>query len=106
MNKLNLKKAHTWCKPAEAPAHLLFALLNLVWFFNSELLSSFLQDIKACVDDLNNLLKVESKNTAALKLLQEVQKKWRHIRDSGDGGKDLSLPCAQKGEEDESLMFL
>ncbi len=32
MNKLNLKKAHTWCKPAEAPAHLLFALLNLVWF--------------------------------------------------------------------------
>ncbi|XP_041810595.1 mitochondrial import receptor subunit TOM34 [Chelmon rostratus] len=34
-----------------------------------------LKDIKACVDDLNNLLKVEPKNTAALKLLQEVQKK-------------------------------
>ncbi|XP_039971763.1 mitochondrial import receptor subunit TOM34 [Xiphias gladius] len=34
-----------------------------------------LKDIKACVDDLNSLLKVEPKNTAALKLLQEVQKK-------------------------------
>ncbi|KAI3369688.1 hypothetical protein L3Q82_024532 [Scortum barcoo] len=34
-----------------------------------------LKDTKACVDDLNNLLKVEPKNTAALKLLQEVQKK-------------------------------
>lgn len=34
-----------------------------------------LKDIKACEDDLNNLLKVEPKNTAALKLLQEVQKK-------------------------------
>ncbi|TMS19354.1 Mitochondrial import receptor subunit TOM34 [Larimichthys crocea] len=34
-----------------------------------------LKDIKACVDDLNNLLKVEPKNSAALKLLQDVQKK-------------------------------
>lgn len=34
-----------------------------------------MQDVKACVDDLNNLLRVEPKNTAALKLLQEVQKK-------------------------------
>ncbi|KAM9362443.1 mitochondrial import receptor subunit TOM34 [Symphorus nematophorus] len=34
-----------------------------------------LKDVKACVDDLNNLLKVEPKNTAALKLLQDVQKK-------------------------------
>lgn len=34
-----------------------------------------LQDVKACVDDLNTLLRVEPKNTAALKLLQEVQKK-------------------------------
>lgn len=34
-----------------------------------------LQDIKACVDDLNSLLRVEPKNTAALKLLQEVQRK-------------------------------
>ncbi|XP_029990359.1 LOW QUALITY PROTEIN: mitochondrial import receptor subunit TOM34 [Sphaeramia orbicularis] len=34
-----------------------------------------LQVIKACVDDLNTLLRVEPKNTAALKLLQEVQKK-------------------------------
>ncbi|MEQ2217994.1 hypothetical protein XENOCAPTIV_027647, partial [Xenoophorus captivus] len=37
--------------------------------------SSSLQDIKPCVDDLSSLLKVEPKNTAALKLLQEVQKK-------------------------------
>lgn len=36
---------------------------------------SQLQDVKACVDDLNTLLRVEPKNTAALKLLQEVQKK-------------------------------
>lgn len=36
---------------------------------------SFLQDVKACVEDLNNLLKVEPKNSAAMKLLQEVQKK-------------------------------
>lgn len=34
-----------------------------------------LQDVKACVDDLNSLLKVEPKNSAALKLLQDVQKK-------------------------------
>lgn len=34
-----------------------------------------LKDVKACVDDLNNLLTVEPKNGAALKLLQEVQKK-------------------------------
>ncbi|XP_042366061.1 mitochondrial import receptor subunit TOM34 [Plectropomus leopardus] len=34
-----------------------------------------LKDIKACEDDLNSLLKVEPKNSAALKLLQEVQKK-------------------------------
>ncbi|KAM7421909.1 hypothetical protein PAMA_010130 [Pampus argenteus] len=34
-----------------------------------------LQNINACVDDLNRLLKVEPKNTAAEKLLQEVQKK-------------------------------
>ncbi|XP_028263001.1 mitochondrial import receptor subunit TOM34 [Parambassis ranga] len=34
-----------------------------------------LKDVKACVDDLNSLLKVEPKNMAALKLLQEVQKK-------------------------------
>lgn len=34
-----------------------------------------LRDVKACVDDLNNLLKVEPKNMAAVKLLQEVQKK-------------------------------
>ncbi|MEQ2161390.1 hypothetical protein GOODEAATRI_009160 [Goodea atripinnis] len=34
-----------------------------------------LKDIKPCVDDLSSLLKVEPKNTAALKLLQEVQKK-------------------------------
>ncbi|XP_038552379.1 mitochondrial import receptor subunit TOM34-like isoform X1 [Micropterus salmoides] len=34
-----------------------------------------LKDIKACVDDLNTLLKVEPKNMAAMKMLQEVQKK-------------------------------
>lgn len=34
-----------------------------------------LKNIKACEDDLNSLLKVEPKNSAALKLLQEVQKK-------------------------------
>ncbi|XP_026163427.1 mitochondrial import receptor subunit TOM34 isoform X2 [Mastacembelus armatus] len=34
-----------------------------------------LKNVKACVDDLNSLLRVEPKNTAALKLLQEVQKK-------------------------------
>ncbi|XP_029358613.1 mitochondrial import receptor subunit TOM34 [Echeneis naucrates] len=34
-----------------------------------------LQEVDACVDDLNRLLKVEPKNTAALKLLQEVQNK-------------------------------
>lgn len=35
----------------------------------------FLQDVKGCVDDLNGLLKVEPNNSAALKLLQDVQKK-------------------------------
>lgn len=39
------------------------------------MLPSPLQDVRACVDDLNSLLKVEPKNSAALKLLQEVQKK-------------------------------
>ncbi|CAL9703995.1 unnamed protein product [Knipowitschia caucasica] len=34
-----------------------------------------LQNFKSCVDDLNRLLKVEPKNGAALKLLQEVQKR-------------------------------
>ncbi|XP_071778660.2 mitochondrial import receptor subunit TOM34 [Centroberyx gerrardi] len=34
-----------------------------------------LKDVKSCVEDLNSLLKVEPKNGAALKLLQEVQKK-------------------------------
>ncbi|XP_059186241.1 mitochondrial import receptor subunit TOM34 [Centropristis striata] len=34
-----------------------------------------LKEIKACEDDLNTLLKVEPKNMAALKLLQEAQKK-------------------------------
>ncbi|XP_070697707.1 mitochondrial import receptor subunit TOM34 [Pempheris klunzingeri] len=34
-----------------------------------------LKDVAACVDDLNKLLTVEPKNSAALKLLQEVQKK-------------------------------
>ncbi|XP_029946754.1 mitochondrial import receptor subunit TOM34 [Salarias fasciatus] len=34
-----------------------------------------LQNLRACVDDLNSLLKEEPKNGAALKLLQEVQKK-------------------------------
>lgn len=34
-----------------------------------------LKCMKACEDDLHSLLKVEPKNTAALKLLQEVQKK-------------------------------
>ncbi|XP_013879418.1 mitochondrial import receptor subunit TOM34 [Austrofundulus limnaeus] len=34
-----------------------------------------LKDARACVDDLNSLLTVEPKNSAALKLLQEVQKK-------------------------------
>ncbi|KAK2861619.1 hypothetical protein Q5P01_001152 [Channa striata] len=34
-----------------------------------------LKDTKACVDDLNTLLSVERNNTAALKLLQEVQRK-------------------------------
>lgn len=34
-----------------------------------------LKDSKACVEDLNRLLRVEPKNAAALKLLQEVQKK-------------------------------
>ncbi|KAM9860263.1 mitochondrial import receptor subunit TOM34 isoform 1-T3 [Aulostomus maculatus] len=34
-----------------------------------------LKDTSACEADLNRLLKVEPKNTAALKLLQEVQKK-------------------------------
>lgn len=34
-----------------------------------------LKDVKACVEDLNTLLKVEPKNSAAVKLLQEVQKK-------------------------------
>ncbi|XP_063329795.1 mitochondrial import receptor subunit TOM34 [Pelmatolapia mariae] len=34
-----------------------------------------LKDVRACMDDLNSLLKVEPKNSAALKLLQEVQKK-------------------------------
>ncbi|KAM4588620.1 mitochondrial import receptor subunit TOM34 [Odontesthes bonariensis] len=33
-----------------------------------------LKDIKTCVDDLNRLLNVEPKNTAALKLLEEVKK--------------------------------
>lgn len=37
--------------------------------------SLVLQDTKGCVEDLNKLLKVEPKNTAALKLLQEVQRK-------------------------------
>ncbi|XP_068605364.1 mitochondrial import receptor subunit TOM34 [Brachionichthys hirsutus] len=32
-----------------------------------------LQDVRACAEDLNHLLRVEPKNTAALKLLQEVQ---------------------------------
>ena len=45
--------------------------LNLL-LFNSMFLS---QDIKTCVADLNRLLKVEPKNTAALKMLEEVQKK-------------------------------
>lgn len=34
-----------------------------------------LQNLKSCIDDLNNLLKIEPKNSAALKLLQDVQKK-------------------------------
>ncbi|KAJ0023482.1 hypothetical protein NQD34_003381 [Periophthalmus magnuspinnatus] len=34
-----------------------------------------LQNLKSCIDDLNSLLKIEPKNAAALKLLQEVQKK-------------------------------
>lgn len=34
-----------------------------------------LQEVKACIEDLNKLLSVEPKNTAALKLLQEVQKR-------------------------------
>ncbi|KAM9365038.1 LOW QUALITY PROTEIN: mitochondrial import receptor subunit TOM34 [Pholidichthys leucotaenia] len=34
-----------------------------------------LKDLKSCLDDLNSLLKVEPKNSAALKLLKEVQKK-------------------------------
>ncbi|KAM4612744.1 mitochondrial import receptor subunit TOM34 isoform 1-T3 [Polymixia lowei] len=34
-----------------------------------------LKDITSCVEDLNSLLEVEPKNSAALKLLQEVQKK-------------------------------
>ncbi|XP_071349848.1 mitochondrial import receptor subunit TOM34 [Trachinotus anak] len=34
-----------------------------------------LKDVNTCVDDLNRLLKVEPKNSAALKLLQEAQKK-------------------------------
>ncbi|CAL8381228.1 unnamed protein product [Boreogadus saida] len=34
-----------------------------------------LKDSKACMEDLNRLLRVEPKNTAALNLLQEVQKK-------------------------------
>uniref|UniRef100_A0A3Q3XF80 Uncharacterized protein n=1 Tax=Mola mola TaxID=94237 RepID=A0A3Q3XF80_MOLML len=34
-----------------------------------------LKDTKACVEDLNELLKAEPKNMAALKLLQEVQRK-------------------------------
>ncbi|KAK7915682.1 hypothetical protein WMY93_011443 [Mugilogobius chulae] len=34
-----------------------------------------LQNLKSCTDDLNSLLKIEPKNGAALKLLQEVQKK-------------------------------
>ncbi|XP_034441595.1 mitochondrial import receptor subunit TOM34 [Hippoglossus hippoglossus] len=32
-----------------------------------------LQDLKTCVDDLNNLLHVDPKNTAALKLMEDVQ---------------------------------
>ncbi|XP_072288343.1 mitochondrial import receptor subunit TOM34 [Eucyclogobius newberryi] len=34
-----------------------------------------LQNPKSCIDDLNSLLKIEPKNGAALKLLQDVQKK-------------------------------
>ncbi|XP_034534295.1 mitochondrial import receptor subunit TOM34 [Notolabrus celidotus] len=34
-----------------------------------------LKDVKACVDDLNTLLKVEPKNSAALKLLEDVEQK-------------------------------
>lgn len=34
-----------------------------------------LKNVRACIDDLNSLLKEEPKNGAALKLLQEVQKK-------------------------------
>lgn len=36
---------------------------------------SQLKDIKSCEDDLNTLLQVEPKNSAALKMLQEVQRK-------------------------------
>ncbi|KAG7272051.1 hypothetical protein CRUP_025988 [Coryphaenoides rupestris] len=37
-----------------------------------------LKDSKACVEDLNRLLRVEPNNLAALKLLQEVQKKKKN----------------------------
>ena len=60
----------------------------------------FLQDSKACMEDLNRLLRVEPKNTAALKLLQEVQKKkWWPIRKVEEVGIIMWLPVDKEEEE-------
>lgn len=71
------------------PANVLFYFFNLTKLLILTPGLSFVQDIKTCVDDLNNLLKVDPKNSAALKLLQEVQKKkWGRV---GDPGEDAAV---------------
>lgn len=50
-------------------------IINNLLVSNRLCVRSLLQDVAACVDDLSTLLRVEPKNVAALKLLQEVQKK-------------------------------
>lgn len=56
-------------------------VISTTWMFTVPH-NPLLQNVKACVDDLNSLLRVEPENAAALKLLQDAQKKkkWQRER--------------------------